>query len=209
MFLYFTLVSWRLGGKIRISKRFASRQLTTVGMRPPLLLATSASTALFVACSGGGAGTGAGAGSAAGASGGATSAIGGATSGTGGTGGSRVCEDDCAKLPHVAGGAACDAGACAFTCMPGWAHCTESPGDGCETDLSQPSTCGACDVACTATAPACVPVGGGYACSTPCFNGTPVLCDGVCTDTTTDPKNCGGCGNACPPPSSCAGGKCT
>ena len=171
-------------------------------MRTPVLVSIAAA-AVLAACSGGGAGTGASTGKDAGTGGGGS---GGAPSGTGGA---PACTEDCAKLPHVANDAACDAGACAFTCMPGWAHCTSRPGDGCETDLSQPATCGACGNACTPTSPICLPTAGGYACSTACFNGTPTLCAGMCTDTTTDPKNCGGCGNACPAPSTCTGGKCT
>src|SRR5215472_17167729 len=41
-------------------------------------------------------------------------------------------------------------------------------------------------------------------CSNPCEGG--LLCRGVCTDPLTDPKNCGTCGNACPPGVSCQHG---
>jgi hypothetical protein len=34
------------------------------------------------------------------------------------------------------------------------------------------------------------------------------LCDGVCTDITSDPANCGGCGNICPSDQFCSGSSC-
>lgn len=39
-----------------------------------------------------------------------------------------------------------------------------------------------------------------------CRNGT--LCGGRCLATNSDPGNCGGCGDACPPEHDCAGGRC-
>jgi hypothetical protein len=43
-------------------------------------------------------------------------------------------------------------------------------------------------------------------CSPPCSNGT--CCDGVCTDTSIDPSNCGSCGHQCLPGDSCVGSVC-
>lgn len=44
-------------------------------------------------------------------------------------------------------------------------------------------------------------------CTRPCQGGT--FCSGVCTNTQFDPRNCGRCGNVCPPNQSCQNGTCT
>lgn len=42
----------------------------------------------------------------------------------------------------------------------------------------------------------------------PCTGGSKALCSGVCVDTSADPKNCGGCGTACPDKAVCEAQKC-
>lgn len=44
-------------------------------------------------------------------------------------------------------------------------------------------------------------------CQDPC-GGMGQFCDGSCIDTTSDPNNCGACGNACPAGLSCSNGLC-
>jgi hypothetical protein len=44
-------------------------------------------------------------------------------------------------------------------------------------------------------------------CTNPCSGGT--FCSGVCTNTKTDPSNCGHCGTVCPAGSICQNGSCT
>lgn len=45
------------------------------------------------------------------------------------------------------------------------------------------------------------------ACSPPCGNG--MCCGGVCTDTSSDPSNCGSCGHQCLQGEICVGSQCT
>src|SRR6185295_8219684 len=45
----------------------------------------------------------------------------------------------------------CSNGACSGACDPGFADCNNNrQGDGCETDLSLPASCGGCGQACSA-----------------------------------------------------------
>jgi len=68
---------------------------------------------------------------------------------------------------------------------------------------SDPANCGACGNACQPRA-VCVPTDDGGSGQCECQRGqvlpdggtTILLCNGTCTDITTDPKNCGGCGGS-------------
>lgn len=90
-----------------------------------------------------------------------------------------------------------DATAPPLECNAGYADCNASAGDGCETDLSSPTTCGACDAKCpdvadatsTCTAGVC-----GFVCDDD-FR----LCDGSCT-ARSNSKACGPACTACPVP---------
>src|SRR5262249_55665496 len=99
--------------------------------------------------------------------------------------------------------ASCSASKCGAVCIEGFLDCDASLSNGCEIDSRNDSTnCGACGKACgplnnspksVCRAGACTPV----AC-TGWFgdcNGNPM--DGCESDTQSDVKNCGGCGNAC------------
>lgn len=93
-------------------------------------------------------------------------------------------------------------------CEPGWADCDGDPSNGCEADLSDPTSCGACGVACgeqnTQLAECRQEAGGGaddYACLTICQSGF-ADCNGLPNDgcevnITNDSLNCGGCGLGC------------
>jgi hypothetical protein len=103
------------------------------------------------------------------------------------------------NVPHAR--ATCAGSACVVSaCTPGFADCNAAAADGCETDLSTAAHCGACNAKCQAAAPFCVPGSGGFGCGTGCTASAPTLCGTSCTDTTTDLRNCGRCGNACPKP---------
>ncbi len=131
------------------------------------------------------------------------------------------CGNDCAALTGVvADRARCVAGVCDVTeaCLPSRAHCTASPGDGCETDVTTPDRCGACGARCADPSPYCsllVDSAGGrrYACVSDCRSAAPARCGNACVDPSTDPRHCGRCGNACPgaanASAACASGTCS
>ena len=113
-----------------------------------------------------------------------------------------TCTNDCTNLPHVSGSVSCTTtmGACSFSassCTDGWADCDNNPANGCETDITQPSHCGACNTDCDASAPTCAPSGTSYACSTGCMPPTPTFCNGTCVNTATNTNYCGSCTTSC------------
>ena len=118
------------------------------------------------------------------------------------------CTHDCTNLPHVSGTVTCSAGACVVpptSCEPGWAHCSTRADDGCEVDITKPSNCGSCATVCSGTTPLCAsnsPDAGasGYQCKSQCSAPSPDLCGMSCVNKTSDPLNCGTCGNACMAP---------
>lgn len=141
--------------------------------------------------------------------------------------GTKECGDRCVTLLEPAFG--CGAGACTpcaipnakaacnaaggcemSACLPGFADCNANPVDGCETSLAAPTSCGGCGKVCPArpnAAPACSGISCGLACNpgfTDC-NGDEL--DGCEVDVTSDPENCGACGNRCRR-GRCAGGAC-
>jgi hypothetical protein len=107
----------------------------------------------------------------------------------------------CERCAPLHGVAACVEGACAVgMCEPGFADCNASATDGCETDLAQPASCGACGAACAA-APNAAGVCAAGACALECqpgfgdCNGNPA--DGCEANLLTDRKSCGACGTFC------------
>lgn len=106
-----------------------------------------------------------------------------------------TCGHDCTKLPNVAAAmVTCQAGKCvvpAGACASGWAHCSASPDDGCEADLSRAQTCGACGTTC-GTGKMCALSGQSYQC---------VSCGA------TGQACCGG--TTCSTGNSCSNGVCT
>lgn len=109
--------------------------------------------------------------------------------------GSPSCEP--CSIAH--GTAACNAGGCVVaSCSAGHADCNAEPADGCEADLAEAATCGACNVACAPAAPFCAPSGGSFACTNGCTAAAPLLCGNDCVDPTSNVNHCGGCGVRCP-----------
>ncbi|MFO0652611.1 MAG: hypothetical protein U0326_40725 [Polyangiales bacterium] len=93
----------------------------------------------------------------------------------------------------------CATGACAVgACDDGWADCNGNAADGCETDLTAPSSCGACGNACSLphSTPACA----SGACAVATCDAGFADCDSAAAGCETDlstVSNCGACGNAC------------
>ncbi|MEZ4302193.1 MAG: DNRLRE domain-containing protein, partial [Polyangiaceae bacterium] len=97
-------------------------------------------------------------------------------------------------------GATCDNGQCAMgSCEPGFADCDGDPSNGCESDLSSPSSCGACGVVCVTAngAPACE----AGACALGVCSDGYEDCDGDpangCESDLASPTSCGACGVTC------------
>jgi len=111
-----------------------------------------------------------------------------------------ACGNDCAALPNV-GSAGCSAGACGnLVCDPGYLDCNGDVGDGCETDATDPSTCGGCSTDCDSSLPNTETTTCGV--SEACGIGTCVAgfdsCDndalnGCEQNIAMDEANCGGC----------------
>jgi hypothetical protein len=110
---------------------------------------------------------------------------------------------------------ACASGACAFTCLAGFADCDGDPSNGCEVDLgADPKNCSSCGKACLLLPNADATCSKG-ACGFTCQAGY-LDCDGQANDgcevvAATDEQNCGACGNVCSlahASATCSGGAC-
>lgn len=116
------------------------------------------------------------------------------------------------KVAHAT--AACQGRTClASTCDVGYADCNGDPTDGCETDLSKATSCGACNAICPAATPYCAPSGATFQCTTGCTGTAPTLCGAECVDTMNSTNHCGVCNGACPAvdngTAACAAGACS
>ena len=112
---------------------------------------------------------------------------------------------------------ACSMSTCGLgACTTGYADCNKLGSDGCEADTtSDVHHCGACGTACpsyqngTAT---CTTGQCGHACTTGYADCNNSALDGCETNTATDPRSCGACGNSClslpNATSSCTAGAC-
>ncbi len=108
----------------------------------------------------------------------------------------------CSHLPHVRPDVPvpCRNGECYVYpggCVEGFAHCTSRPEDGCETDLSQPSHCGGCQITCSGQYSSCMRSNGTYMCIADCTPDRHDVCGRTCFDFQTDVHNCGRCNQAC------------
>jgi hypothetical protein len=127
------------------------------------------------------------------------------------------CGNPCPGFPNAT--TVCMAGQCVLgPCDMGFKNCDNNPTNGCETDTQKdPNNCGSCGTVCifVHATPACVngmckvgtcDMGGWTDCSgdggAP-DGGADIGCN---TNTQMDPKNCGGCGNACPGQETCVMG---
>ena len=112
----------------------------------------------------------------------------------------------CAAATNAA--PACAAGACSFTCTPGFSDCDGNPANGCEAQpSSDPANCGGCGKVCgtanTNAASKCEAGSCVFTCNASfahCGTSGDTGCE---TDLSTNPQHCGACGH------SCLGGNCT
>lgn len=130
--------------------------------------------------------------------------------------------------PHATG--KCVNNACTIAaCDAGYGDCNRRELDGCEVALASDAlNCGGCGVACR-KGEACMAGKCGQPCQCQPQHGVGQCINGICTliscdngfgdcnrdprdgcevDLTSDPKDCGACGNACPPMKACARGAC-
>jgi hypothetical protein len=121
-----------------------------------------------------------------------------------------VCTDpesdplNCGMCGHACPtGENCVLGEC--SCMPSLtiAQCTTDGGLACVDLTTDDNNCGGCGIMCAANQHCAAPGGAGgvCVCDVDAGPGEPLLpidnCGGTCQDTTSDPFNCGGCGNVC------------
>lgn len=107
----------------------------------------------------------------------------------------------CARCAPDHATAACSGGACVIgACADGFADCNADAADGCETDLTLPTSCGACGVACPVVPGADIACVAG-ACAAQCLPGTGDCnadpSDGCEKNLLKDKGNCGQCGRVC------------
>jgi hypothetical protein len=113
----------------------------------------------------------------------------------------------------------CSSGMCQIvTCSSGRANCNGDLADGCESALAtDPMNCGTCNKMCPSYLHAASICSSSSCAMGPCVAGytdcNSNSSDGCETNTGSDPKNCGGCGQMCatPPnafPSTCSMGSC-
>jgi hypothetical protein len=123
------------------------------------------------------------------------------------------CDVHCG--PYANGTAGCSGEQCTLTCSDGFADCNKNRDDGCETDLAQVTSCGACGMSC-----ASLP----HVASAQCAAGacTQLVCESGFGDCDGNPANgceqalntndhCGTCAGTCSPANatgSCQSGSC-
>ncbi len=121
---------------------------------------------------------------------------------------------NCGRCGHACGLGQCRTGACSCNTSPGSvALCPDDPTTGTCVDLAaSASNCGACGNVCT-SGETCASCAVGEGCVGKCVCSPPKQVCGtgsaaVCTNVSTDPANCGSCGNACAAGQVCSGGTC-
>jgi hypothetical protein len=115
------------------------------------------------------------------------------------------------ELPHATAACAEKIGCAVGTCDSDWNDCDQDPSDGCEASLGKDTShCGNCATNCiTANGPGWL-CDKGVCITNQCQPSTTANCDadpanGCEVDLTSDPNNCGFCGNTCKLPHATSG----
>lgn len=107
-----------------------------------------------------------------------------------------ACGATCELTNAIAG---CRDGGCVVAdCLEGFEDCNGVAGDGCEADLRDAATCGACGRTCAADE-----ICAGDRCVSTCAPPN-LMCGAACVDPSSDPRNCGRCGVTCDFPNATA-----
>jgi hypothetical protein len=84
-------------------------------------------------------------------------------------------------------------------CDPAFQDCDGNRTNGCETSRNTKANCGACGRSCNGSTGLCAldRSAGTFDCVGTCPTGTQACSSGTCAEVTSDPSNCGACGNVC------------
>ena len=114
-----------------------------------------------------------------------------------------VCGDNCqdqSNYLHTENHQCLDQ-TCHYTCQTGWANCQQAARDGCESDLSQPSSCGDCQTSCLDASDGflCLPTDeASYSCGCTSEQDCPaehLCCSGKCVE--HNENHCASCDHKC------------
>ncbi|MBL8682319.1 MAG: hypothetical protein JNK05_24335 [Myxococcales bacterium] len=118
------------------------------------------------------------------------------------------CGTSCSRANAAAD---CGTGACLIrVCNAGFSNCDMMDGNGCETDLNDVASCGACGTACRGSTPVCSAGAMGGTCTSGC-TAPQQRCGMSCVNTMTSLDHCGMCDRACSfanASATCSGGTC-
>jgi hypothetical protein len=105
------------------------------------------------------------------------------------------------SIPTDCAGGSCSSGVCSLVCLDGKGNCDGDSNNGCETNLKTDAEhCGACGAPCNVPHATARCSGGKCeveACTPPFADCDGDPTNGCETNTSADPKNCGGCGTTC------------
>ncbi len=110
-----------------------------------------------------------------------------------------ACDDRCDNINvyiHTENHA-CIAATCTYDCLPDYESCDDNPANGCETPLTEPTTCGTCDNDCTDNPAGHACIANTCGCTNPALDCPPeyLCCNNACAP--HDANHCGACDSGC------------